>query len=203
MPTDFIEWAPTSATDPDGFFTDPATDAVFFDEPTTAWTSTFQFPAGTYYFHVAAYDPATCDAGPASCVEEFSEPVGLSVPPDPPSPPPPPPDTLTSFSALRCSASQRVGNLTVQAGMAENGTITVLGNVNVPNASRVYKLKPVSVTASAGKSVTIKVKLPAPALQAAKKAFKRHRKVRANLTIAARDTAGNVKTEKRSVKLRR
>jgi hypothetical protein len=198
--TDFIEWAPTPGTDSDGFFTDPSAGAMFFDEPTTSWTSTDQFLPGTYYFHVAAYDPVTCAGAAESCVEEVSAPpVLLTVPPDAGRQT----DTATSFSALKCSPSQKVDNLTVQASMAEDGTITVGGTVSIPNASRVYKLKSVSARATAGRTVTVKLKLPKRALKAATQALKRHRKVKASFTIAAKDTAGNVKVERRNVKLKR
>ena len=40
-----------------------------------------------------------------------------------------------------------------------------------PNAAKVYKLKPVTVTAGAGKTVTVKVKLPKKVLTAAKRAL--------------------------------
>jgi hypothetical protein len=184
---------------------------AFWDVPdpeATSYESPNPIAPGTYYVHVAALDTAKC-AGPESleCVDEFSEvlPVTMQAPPPPlpPPPPPPPADKVTSFSALKCASTQKAGNLLVQAGMAENGTITVSGALSVPNASKVFKLKSVSVTATAGKTVTVKVKLPKKALKAAKKALKRHKKVKASLTIAARDAAGNVKTEKRSVKLKR
>ena len=86
--------------------------------------------------------------------------------------------------------------------MPENGTITVGGTVSVPNASKVFKLKRVTVNAVAGKTVKIKVKLPGKALKATRKALKRRRKVKASLTVTAKDGAGNSRSEKRSVKLK-
>jgi hypothetical protein len=87
--------------------------------------------------------------------------------------------------------------------MPENGTVSVRGTVNVPNASKVYKLKAVSVSATAGKTITVKLKLPKKALKAAKRALKKHRKVKAHLTLTAKDVSANIKVEKRVVKLRR
>jgi hydroxymethylglutaryl-CoA reductase len=111
-------------------------------------------------------------------------------------------DKVTSFKALKCASPQKARNLVVQASMPENGTITVGGTVSVPNASKVFKIKAVSVKAVAGKTVSLKVKLAKKALKAIKKALKRHKKVKAKLSIIAKDTAGNTKTEKRSVKLK-
>jgi hypothetical protein len=112
-------------------------------------------------------------------------------------------DKVTSFSSLKVASSQKAANLFVTASMPESGTIAVGGTVSVPNASKVFKLKTVSVKTLPGATMKIRVKLSSKALKAAKKALGRHRKVRANLSITARDAAGNTKTEKRSVKLKR
>jgi hypothetical protein len=212
MYTGWLEFSPTAATDIDGFFTDPGTlSSGPYDDLTQDFNSApFQFPPGTYYVHVSAIS-STCDDITIICVDEFSSPpVLLTVPPDPPPPPPPPippppppADTVTSFSTLKCASSQKADKLVVLAAMAENGTITVSGTVSAPNASKVFKLKSVSVNATAGKTVTVKVKFAKKALKAVKKALKRRKKVKANLTITARDSAGNAKSEKRSVKLKR
>ena len=109
---------------------------------------------------------------------------------------------MTSFSTLAVASSQKATGLTVKATMPENGTITVGGTVSVPNASKVFKLKPVSSNATAGQTVTLKVKLAKKALKAIKKAIKRHKKPKASLTITAKDAKGNTRIEKRSVKLK-
>jgi hypothetical protein len=200
----FIEAGTSPLTDLAGFFFDA--DTVLFaelDPGQTTYRSTVQLAPRVYYVHVSAYNPNQCAFG--VCDDVFSSAVQVNVPPDPPPPPPPPPpvDKVTTFSVLKCASKQKIGNLVVQAAMPENGTITVSGTVNVPNTTKVYKLKSVSVTATAGKTVTVKLKLPRKALKAAKKALRRRKKVRASLTIAARDSAGNSKAEKRGVKLKR
>lgn len=224
-----IEWYTDPTTDPTyGYFV--GSDGVgggvgfqIFDPPgrDTSWSSDAfpPFPPGTYYFHVSAYDSTKCITflEPDCLGDEFTTPpVRLDVPgdvtppppppppvrPPPPPPPPPPADKVTSLSALKCAATQKAGILVVQASMPENGTITVGGTLNVPNAAKVFKLKAVSVSAPAGKIVKVTVKLPSKVLKAVKKAIRKHKKVKANLTITARDVAGNTKLEKRSVKLR-
>ena len=97
---------------------------------------------------------------------------------------------MTSFSALAVASSQKASGLTIKATMPENGTITVGGTVSVPNASKVFKLTPVSSNATAGQTVTLKVKLAKKALKAVKKAIKRHKKPKASLTITPRTRRG-------------
>jgi hypothetical protein len=89
-----------------------------------------------------------------------------------------------------------------RASMPENGTITVGGTVNVPGASKVFKLEAVTVKALAGKAVSIKVKFQRRVLKAVRRGLKGKRTVKAKLTIMARDGAGNRKLEKRTVRRR-
>jgi hypothetical protein len=51
--------------------------------------------------------------------------------------------------------------------------------------------------------VKVRVKAARKALRAARKALARHAKVKARLTVTARDGAGNTTSAKRSVTLRR
>jgi hypothetical protein len=204
--TDFIEAAASPATDEDGFFL-PQSRVLgpeLLPDDQRSYQSRLQLPAGTYWVHVAAYDP-NCVGLTAFACDVFSKAETVTVPADAPPPPPPPPpaDTVTSFSTLKCASRQKAAHLSVQVAMPENGTITVGGTLNVPNAAKVYKLKAVAVKALAGKVVTVRVKLPKKTLKAVKKALKRRKQVKANLTITARDAAGNTKTQKRSVKLKR
>jgi hypothetical protein len=111
-------------------------------------------------------------------------------------------DKSTAFATLSVRLTQDVDKLSVLASMAEPGTLTAGGTVSVPSLSKVYKFKSASATAVPDASVKLKLKLPRKALKAVKKALKRHRKLKAKLTITARDTAGNTKTAKRTVSLR-
>ena len=206
----FIEAATSQVTGPDGDFVDWVLFDPVLGPNQTTYTSLDPLDPGHYYVHVAALDPL-CPIE-LFCPDLFSDTVLVTIPPDPtprrsrlflPSPPPPPPaDKVTSFATLKCASTQKAGNLVVQAAMPENGTITVGGTVSVPNASKVFKLKRVTVNAVAGKTVKIKVKLPGKALKATRKALKRRRKVKASLTVTAKDGAGNSRSEKRSVKLK-
>jgi hypothetical protein len=225
MLTGVLEFSPSPTSDVDGFFTDPGTIAYAYDDTSTTFDSApFQFPPGTWYVHVSAYDPATCDPVTGFCTEEFSSPpVTLVVPPDPPPPPLPPPpptppapppapappaaaaqpDTVTAFASLSVRASQKVDKLLIEAVMAEAGTIAAAGTVNVPNLSKVYKFKTASATAAPGVKVPLRPKLPAKAVKAVKKALKKRKKLKAKITITATDNAGNKKVERRTIKLKR
>jgi hypothetical protein len=89
-----------------------------------------------------------------------------------------------SFKLVRVAARQKASGLRVEAALAQGGPITVAGTVSVPLAAKVYKLKPVTVSAGAGKTVTVKLKLSKKLLTAAKRALARHKKVQARLTIS-------------------
>jgi hypothetical protein len=193
----------------DGYFSDPDTSfVVYVDGPDTSFVAPAVLPPGTYYVHVSGYD-STCTT--VCEPEQFSEIASVTIPQ---TVLPPPTgggggqqqqvkaDKSTSFSALKCSTTQKASKLSVQVAMPENGTVTVGGTISVPNASKVYKLKTLSVKTLAAKTLTIKVKLPKKVRKAVKRGLKKHRKVKANLTITARDLAGNKKVEKRSVRLK-
>ena len=160
-------------------------------------------PNGIWYIHIGAYELGEkCDVdedGNLTCPPEWSPTVTVRIGPGSG---PAVRDTITGFQVLRVAKRQKAAKLRVQASMAEKGKIAVRGTVSVPNAAKVFKLRPVSVNATAGKTVTILVKLPKQALKAARGALKRGKRVKASLTIIANDAAGNKKAEKRSVRLR-
>jgi hypothetical protein len=180
----------------------------------TELLSGFSLDPGTYYVHVAAFDPSTCSPIP-SCLK-FSNVRSVTVTaPPPPAPPGPtggssapaaksstPADRSTAFSSLKAASKQDIDKLFVQATMGETGTLSASGTVNVPGASKVFKFKTASASASAGKSVRLKLKLSKKSLRAVKRALKRKKKLKARIRITARDGAGNTKVEKRTIALR-
>jgi virginiamycin B lyase len=211
--TGFLEFSKTPDTDSDGFFTDPATVAYLFDNTDTTFDSTPEtFPPGTYYVHVSAFDPDTCD-DTGSCDDDFSSPPVKLVVPSPGPPPRPPPtssapiqhgsiDKATAFASLRVPLRQKLGKLYVQAAMGEPGTITVRGRLRIAGRSRSYGFATVSAPAVPGTTVRLRLKLSKKAFTAVRRALKRHKKVTAKITITATDLAGNAKRERRLVGLR-
>jgi hypothetical protein len=196
MATDFIEVANRPVIQSDGYFPNSYTvlyDANVADNQTT-YLSALQFPPGTYYVHVAAFDTRKCITGEEpTCIDEFSVVLPFTVPPGV--------DSLTAFSVLDIPSSQRVGKLYVKAAMAESGTITAGGTVAASNAAKVYKFKTASAKAAPGKTVKLRLRLPKKALTAVKKALQRHKKVKAKLVVVAKDKAKNVKRAKQTVEL--
>jgi len=207
LKNDYIEIATSPDTYPEGdFLSENVVLKDLLDPDVTTWTAEDQLPAGVYYVHLVAYDPSC----PFTCPETFSDVMPLGIPPDPevhpaaaPFVPKPKPDIATDFSVIKGAATQKAGNLVIRASMLEAGTITAGGTLSIPSAAKVYKLKAVAVSVTAYELAKITVKLPRKALRAARRALKRRRTVRAHLTLTARDAAGNIKTQKRSIKLKR
>jgi hypothetical protein len=196
------EIARSSKTAADGSFSSAGKIRAPLGEIDTAYTSPV-LPNGIWYIHIGAYELGEkCDVdddGNLTCPPEWSPTVTVRIGPGSG---PSVRDTITGFQTLRVAKLQKAAKMRVQASMAEKGTITVGGTVSVPNAAKVYRLKPVSAKVAAGKTVTIRVKLSKQVLKAARRAIKRGKKVSAKLTILAKDAAGNRKAEKRSVRLR-
>jgi hypothetical protein len=172
------------------------------DESETSYTSP-PLANGTWYVHVAAYDPTgDCPINPSTgdikCRREWSPATAVTI--GPLTGAGNGADAATGFTSLLVAARQRAGALRVRATMGESGTITAAGSVRA--AGRLFKLRAASTKAAAGKAVTLRPKLSKKALAAVKRALARHRKVSARLEVTARDGAGNTKTERRSVRLR-
>jgi hypothetical protein len=192
--TGWLEFSPTTTSDSSGAYTDAAAMATQYYDGQTSFKSSQPFPHGTWYAHVSAIS-AKCDDIEINCVSDWSPPVVFTVPSSGPLP--------VGFDSLKVAKRQKASRLVVRATLIAPGTLTVGATVSVPNASKVYKLKSVSVAATAGKAVTLVLKLPKKALRAARKAIKRHRKATARLTITATNAGGVKKTEKRSITLKR
>jgi hypothetical protein len=192
MLTGWLEFAPTTVSDETGAFTDAAARPFQFYDPQTRFKSSSRFPPGSYFAHVSAIS-AQCDDIEVPCVNEWTSPLAFKVPAG----------SALRFSKLRVARRQALTKLMVRAAIPRSGKIAVRGTISVPGASRVYRLKAVSAAASAGKTVKVRVKAARKALRAARKALVRHAKVKARLTVTARDGAGNTTSAKRSVTLRR
>jgi hypothetical protein len=161
----------------------------------TSYASSVQISAGTYFVHASAFDTRKCVTGnEPNCVDEWSNVLTITVPPGV--------DKLTDFSFLDAASPQRIGKLVVRAAMGEPGTITARGTVSAPNASKVYRFKAVSVKALPGITNKLRLRLPKKALKAVRKALKRHRKLKAKVTVTARDNSGNTHSEKGTIRLK-
>jgi hypothetical protein len=89
---------------------------------------------------------------------------------------------------VQAASTQRlIGNaLAVTASCAEACTFTTRGStVSVPGAAKVYQLKTVTKRLAAGTKVKLKVKLPAKAARAVKRALRKGKTIRARLYLTA------------------
>jgi hypothetical protein len=204
----FVAVATTPQTYPEGDFIEDPVLSESLAPNALSYVSSRPLPAGTYYLHVGASDSGLCIPGGICDPVYYSTPPSpVTIPPDPPPPPAPPPgpppprDTVAALSGLSAPFRQDVDRLYVVVRLGENGTVTVTGTVGVPKTSKVYRFKKASGAAAPGVDVKLKPKLAKKALRAVKAALKRRKKVRATLTITARDGLGNVTALKRAVSL--
>jgi hypothetical protein len=96
---------------------------------------------------------------------------------------------------------QDVDKLAIGVVLSEAGSVTVGGSVSVPGASKTYRIKSVRRSVQANVRTTVKLKLSKKAKRAVKRAIARGRTIRARLSIAATDTAGNKSTARKTVRL--
>jgi hypothetical protein len=98
---------------------------------------------------------------------------------------------------------QDVDKLTVRASMNEVGTLTATGLVRVPGlATKAVRFKPATRTASPNVAVKLRLKLSKKALRAVRRALRRKR-LRAKITVTAKDSAGQTAARSRTITLTR
>ena len=75
--------------------------------------------------------------------------------------------------------------------------------MSIPGASRTFTLRTVNTTLEASKTKTVRVKLSRKVIRAAKRALKKHKRVTATVNVTARDSAGNLRGARRSIRIRK
>jgi CSLREA domain-containing protein len=134
---------------------------------------------------------------------------GNRVPPTPSAPPSAPPantpapkDTRAPVATLSASSKQRLagGSLVLKLKADEPSTATVSATINVPGASKTYKLKSVKKDLVAGKTLTVKLKISKSLREKVRKALARRRTVKATLKVSVADAAGNTTSKRKTVK---
>jgi hypothetical protein len=114
-------------------------------------------------------------------------------------------DTVRPVATLKGPLTQTAGSsigVTVSCG-AEACTAVASGSVSVPGAARVFRLRPATKRVAAGRKANLRVRVPKKALAAIRGALQHQSKVTAKLAVRVKDKAGNARTRRRSVKLRR
>jgi hypothetical protein len=96
---------------------------------------------------------------------------------------------------------QDVDRLAVGVTLSEAGRVTVRARVNVPDAARLLRFRPVTRSVGANTPVRIRLRLARKPRRTVKAALHDGRRLRARITIAARDVSGNVSTARRAIRL--
>jgi hypothetical protein len=117
-------------------------------------------------------------------------------------PAPAPADKTAPVQTSKAKRSQDVDKLTVFVTLNEAGTVTAGAGVNVPAAARRFAFRRVTRTLAANVRTKFRIKLKRTALRRVKKALKHGRRLRARVTLTARDAAANTSVRKLSVRLK-
>jgi hypothetical protein len=137
------------------------------------------------------YGDETQDGCPASATAQTSCPAA-------------PKDTTppgAAFSSRRDSVKDNAVSFAITAN--EAATATVTGTVNVPNASKTYRLRHTTASLQKGVSKKLTLRIAKKARKPIKRALRRHQKLNARLTVILKDAAGNTATLRSTVSLRR
>jgi plastocyanin len=198
---DTVTWANDGVLDHNVHFEDLS--FLMPAAPAKTWTvyNTFTQP-GTYHYY--------CDVHGGPMGQGMSGTIVVN-----PAPPgggggggggagtPGPVDTAP-VSSLVASSKQRVDKLFVRASMNEPGTLTASGTVTVPGgAAKLYRFRAARRQVSANVPVKLPLNLSRNASRAVKAALRRHRKVSAKVTLAAKDTTGHRTVRKQTIRLSR
>ena len=144
------------------------------------------------------------DCGPGGGGDDDGDGAAVIPPPGPSQETPL--DTTASGFVLGGKKTQKAGKSVsvLVSATTEDLYASASGVVSVPLASRAYRLKGItSRFVAQGTKTTLKLKVPAAAQRAIRRALRGRKKVKATIKLTARDGAGNLTTAKRTVKLRR
>ena len=98
---------------------------------------------------------------------------------------------------------QHIAKLYVKVRTSETATIKATGTLSVRTASRVYRFKPKSVLLGGNSSMKVPLRLTKKNLRAVKRALRHKRRLKAKITVTATDAAGNRRTKKATLKVKR
>jgi hypothetical protein len=190
------------------------------DAAATSFTDEFEFEPGRYYVHVGTHDRR--GTYPDTPLVEFSNVVPFDIVDGPnvvgtTGACPVLPgggggggggggvvtDKVAPVTSLTYRRAQRVGKLYVKVHTSETATIRATGVVRIGKASKAYRLKTVSLSLPGNASTKVRLRLAKKSHGPVKRALKRHRRLKARITIAATDAAGNRRSKSVVVRLKR
>jgi hypothetical protein len=111
-------------------------------------------------------------------------------------------DSAAPTAKLKYSKRQRIENLWLVVQVSEAGTIRVVGSVARAGASKTYRSRTVRRRVKADVQIKVRLKLSKKSIRAVKRALKRKR-LKATVTVRATDDAGNRKTARARITLKR
>jgi plastocyanin len=186
----------------DGLFTEPS------PPDSTSWKVSRTFTtAGTYGYYCEVHQ----SEGMTGTVV-VNPPSGTTTPPPGGGGPPPgpPPGTVVDKSAPSLSLSVRSAQrilrrraLVISVRVDEQATVTAKARITVPGASRVLKLRKATRKLAPGVRAKLKLRLSRKKRAAVASALARRSRLRAKVTVTAKDAAGNTRSHKRSVSVRK
>jgi plastocyanin len=200
MAGDTVTWTNTSS----GFHNVHFDDGSFempVDPMASMWSVFQKFSqAGTYTYYCEAHK----DNGMTGTVVVNAQPAGGGGGGGGGgSAPPPPADDTAPVSSLVSPSKQDVDKLFLRASMNEPGTLTATGSVSVPGAAKLYLFKRASKTVAANQSVKLRLRLSRKGLRRVKRALRHGRRLRAKVTLTARDATGHETVRKQAIRLKR
>jgi hypothetical protein len=108
---------------------------------------------------------------------------------------------------LAGNTTQRVlrqgGVVVVVACLNEPCTATAKGTISVPGQAKLLRLKAVTKRIAQGGKAKLKLRLGKKAARAVKRALRKRKKVKARISVAVRDDAGNGTVQKRTIRVKR
>jgi hypothetical protein len=197
--SEFAETATGSDVNNDGyFFQRSLVEYNPLDRTATSFTDTFEYTPGTYFVHIAGHDPK-CVGGVCEQIQ-FSNVLSFDVVK------PPPPgggtvDRLAPLQTLSFASVQDIDKLKVTTRTTEAGTVSAGGAVAASGASKAYRLKGISKPVAANVRTTLRLKLSKRNLKAVKRALRKHRRMKARVTVTAADSAKNKRSAKVAIGL--
>lgn len=141
--------------------------------------------------------PPSPEPPPGSSTPPPSEPAPALPAPSPAGDPAPvlPPAVTVAGPARQRALRQR--GIVVTGGCDRACSLAVRGSVNVPGASRVFRLRQVTRSLTAAGTVRVKLALPRAAQAAIRSALRRRKRVTATISVAATDSAGTSTSTRR------
>ncbi len=190
----------------DGNFTEPS------PPDTSAWkvSRTFTTP-GTYRYYCEVHGGPGGTGMSGTVVVNAAggtttPPPGEGGPPGSGQPPTTAHDTVAPELKLSVKTAQRIlrrRGLVISVRVDERATVTAKARITVSGASRVVRLRKATRRLDAGVRAKLKLRLSRKTRAAVSSALARRSRLRAKVTVTAKDAAGNARSRKRSVAVKK